>query len=154
MRRTKSVFSSDSLDPHAELEGEAPDGSFANRHGRHAIGHVDDYSALQQQVMEGRALVQRMEAALQASLGSVLLEISGGKVMFRRVTDQSACVRGSGVMCFALTGSRLQHREDAALRHQDLESDSGRGRVSAQDVLAGGASEQRRSHSEGSNRIY
>lgn len=69
----------DSLEPHADLEGEAPDGSFANRNGRHAIGHVDDYSALQQQVMEGRVLVQRMEAALQASLGSALLEISGGK---------------------------------------------------------------------------
>lgn len=67
-----------------DLEGEAPDGSFANRNGRHAIGHVDDYSALQQQVMEGRALVQRMEAALQASLGSALLQISGGKVMLRR----------------------------------------------------------------------
>ncbi|XP_058620782.1 myomegalin isoform X3 [Onychostoma macrolepis] len=74
-----AVNTNDSLEPHADLEGEAPDGSFANRNGRHAIGHVDDYSALQQQVMEGRALVQRMEAALQASLGSVLLEISGGK---------------------------------------------------------------------------
>ncbi|XP_016312078.1 myomegalin-like isoform X4 [Sinocyclocheilus anshuiensis] len=71
----------DSLEPHADLEGEAPDGSFANRNGRHAIGHVDDYSALQQQVMEGRALVQRMEAALQSSLSSALLEISGGKAL-------------------------------------------------------------------------
>ncbi len=118
---------------------------------------MDDYGALQQQVMEGRALVQRMEAALQASLGSALLEISGGKVMLTHMTDPSACASGSGVMSFALTGSRLQHREDAALRHQDFESDSGRGRLSAQDVLAGGASEQRRSrssHSEGSNRIH
>uniref|UniRef100_A0A673KY19 Myomegalin-like n=1 Tax=Sinocyclocheilus rhinocerous TaxID=307959 RepID=A0A673KY19_9TELE len=142
----------DSLEPHADLEGEAPDGSFANRNGRHAIGHVDDYSALQQQVMEGRVLVQRMEAALQSSLSSALLEISGGKVMLRRVTDQSACANSSGVMCFSLTGSGLQHSEDAALRHQDLVSDSGRSRLSAQDVLAGGASEQRRSrssHSEG-----
>uniref|UniRef100_A0A673HKQ6 Myomegalin-like n=1 Tax=Sinocyclocheilus rhinocerous TaxID=307959 RepID=A0A673HKQ6_9TELE len=71
----------DSLEPHADLEGEAPDGSFANRNGRHAIGHVDDYSALQQQVMEGRALVQRMEAALRSSLSSALLEISGGKAL-------------------------------------------------------------------------
>ncbi|XP_070701394.1 myomegalin-like isoform X2 [Pempheris klunzingeri] len=64
----------DPLDPHSELEGEAPDGSFANRNGRHAIGHVDDFSALQQQVLEGRSLVQRMEMTLQACLGPPLLE--------------------------------------------------------------------------------
>ncbi|XP_035803441.2 myomegalin isoform X3 [Amphiprion ocellaris] len=66
----------DPLDPHSELEGEAPDGSFANRNGRHAIGHVDDFSALQQQVLEGRSLVQRMEATLQTCLGPPLLEDS------------------------------------------------------------------------------
>ncbi|XP_077955092.1 myomegalin isoform X3 [Gasterosteus aculeatus] len=64
----------DPLDPHSELEGEAPDGSFANRNGRHAIGHVDDFSALQQQVLEGKGLVQRMETTLQACLGPQLLE--------------------------------------------------------------------------------
>uniref|UniRef100_A0A1A7YGJ6 Phosphodiesterase 4D interacting protein n=1 Tax=Iconisemion striatum TaxID=60296 RepID=A0A1A7YGJ6_9TELE len=64
----------DPLDPHAELEGEAPDGSFANRNGRHVIGHVDDFSALQQQVLEGRSLVQRMETTLQACLGPPQLE--------------------------------------------------------------------------------
>lgn len=64
----------DTLDPHSELEGEAPDGSFANRNGRHAIGHVDDFSALQQQVLEGRSLVQRMESTLQACLGPSLLD--------------------------------------------------------------------------------
>lgn len=64
----------DPLDPHSELEGEAPDGSFANRNGRHAIGHVDDFGALQQQVLEGRSLVQRMETTLQACLGPPLLE--------------------------------------------------------------------------------
>lgn len=64
----------DTLDPHSELEGEAPDGSFANRNGRHAIGHVDDFSALQQQVLEGRNLVQRMETTLHACLGPPLLE--------------------------------------------------------------------------------
>ncbi|XP_017277709.1 myomegalin isoform X3 [Kryptolebias marmoratus] len=64
----------DLLDPHSELEGEAPDGSFANRNGRHAVGHVDDFSALQQQVLEGRSLVQRMEATLQACLSPPLLE--------------------------------------------------------------------------------
>lgn len=64
----------DPLDPHSELEGEAPDGSYANRNGRHAIGHVDDFSALQQQVLEGRSLVQHMETTLQACLGPSLLD--------------------------------------------------------------------------------
>ncbi|XP_032388031.1 myomegalin isoform X6 [Etheostoma spectabile] len=69
-----STANADPLDPHSELEGEAPDGSFANRNGRHAIGHVDDFNALQQQVLEGRSLVQRMETTLQACLGPPLLE--------------------------------------------------------------------------------
>ncbi|CAJ1072092.1 myomegalin-like [Xyrichtys novacula] len=64
----------DPLDPHSELEGDAPDGSYANRNGRHAIGHVDDFTALQQQVLEGRSLVQRMETTLQACLGPAMLE--------------------------------------------------------------------------------
>lgn len=68
-----SLPPADPLDPHSELEGEAPDGSFANRNGRHAIGHVDDFSALQQQVLEGRSLVQRMETTLQTSLSQPLL---------------------------------------------------------------------------------
>ncbi|XP_067309039.1 myomegalin isoform X8 [Pseudorasbora parva] len=63
----------DSLEPHADLEGEAPDGSFSSPNGRHAVGHVDDYGALQQQVLEGRALVQRMEAGWR-SLNTALLE--------------------------------------------------------------------------------
>ncbi|XP_030630521.1 myomegalin [Chanos chanos] len=74
-----SLSTNDALDPHAYLEGEAPDGSFANRNGRHAIGHVDDFSALQQQVMEGRVLVQRMEAALQSCLSMALLEVNANK---------------------------------------------------------------------------
>lgn len=69
----------DTLDPHSELEGEAPDGSFANRNGRHAIGHVDDFSALQQQVLEGRNLVQRMETTLHSCLSPALLEGNHGK---------------------------------------------------------------------------
>ncbi|XP_062380200.1 myomegalin-like isoform X2 [Sardina pilchardus] len=75
------ITTSDSLEPHGDLEGEAPDGSFANRNGRHAIGHVDDYGALQQQVLEGKGLVQRMEAALQACLNMALLEASTGKAL-------------------------------------------------------------------------
>ncbi|KAK3513215.1 hypothetical protein QTP70_009739 [Hemibagrus guttatus] len=71
----------DSLEPHAELEGDAPDGSFANRNGRHAIGHVDDFSALQQQVIEGRGLVHRMEATLNTCLNTALMEVNTGKAL-------------------------------------------------------------------------
>ncbi|KAM8744919.1 myomegalin isoform 2-T2 [Acanthopagrus schlegelii] len=46
------------------LQGQAPDGSFANRHGRHAVGHADDFKALQQQILEGSALLHKMEASL------------------------------------------------------------------------------------------
>ncbi|XP_026178954.1 myomegalin isoform X3 [Mastacembelus armatus] len=45
-------------------QGQAPDGSFANRHGRHVIGHIDDFKALQQQILEGSALLCKTEAAL------------------------------------------------------------------------------------------
>ncbi|XP_026780866.3 myomegalin isoform X4 [Pangasianodon hypophthalmus] len=76
-----SLTANDSLEPHADLEGDAPDGSFANRNGRHAIGHVDDFSALQQQVMEGRGLVQRMEAMLNTCLNTALMEVNTGKAL-------------------------------------------------------------------------
>nr|XP_046247378.1 myomegalin isoform X4 [Scatophagus argus] len=46
------------------LQGRAPDGPFANRHGHHAVGHVDNLKALQQQILEGVALLRRMEATL------------------------------------------------------------------------------------------
>ncbi|XP_073333371.1 myomegalin isoform X2 [Pagrus major] len=46
------------------LQGQAPDGSFSNRHGRHAVGHIDDFKALQQQILEGSALLHKMEASL------------------------------------------------------------------------------------------
>lgn len=44
----------------SKLEGDAVDGAFANKHGRHVIGHVDDYSALQQQIGKGKLLVQKI----------------------------------------------------------------------------------------------
>ncbi|XP_076838222.1 myomegalin isoform X2 [Brachyhypopomus gauderio] len=76
-----SLTANDSLETHAELEGEAPDGSFANRNGRHVVGHVDDFSALQQQVLEGRGLVQRMEATLQTCLHTATMEVDAGQAL-------------------------------------------------------------------------
>ncbi|XP_056459300.1 myomegalin [Gadus chalcogrammus] len=48
------------------LQGQAPDGSFASPHGRHVVGHVDDFKALQQQVLEGSALLRSTESTLEA----------------------------------------------------------------------------------------
>ncbi|XP_051951659.1 myomegalin-like isoform X2 [Xyrauchen texanus] len=48
------------------LDGEAPEGSFACRTGRHVIGHVDDFRALQQQLLEGKVVIRKMETALQS----------------------------------------------------------------------------------------
>ncbi|XP_039998702.1 myomegalin-like isoform X3 [Xiphias gladius] len=87
----RQLLHADPLDPHSELEGEAPDGSFANRNGRHAIGHVDDFSALQQQVLEGRSLVQRMETTLQACLGPPLLE--GNQKQSHELVLDYGCVK-------------------------------------------------------------
>uniref|UniRef100_A0A3Q3GNW7 Si:ch211-242b18.1 n=1 Tax=Labrus bergylta TaxID=56723 RepID=A0A3Q3GNW7_9LABR len=88
----KSIFDhlcpADPLDPHSELEGDAPDGSFANRNGRHAIGHVDDFSSLQQQVLEGCSLVQRMETTLQAYFGCVKSLLSNTKTL-RQILEEA-----------------------------------------------------------------
>ncbi|XP_073667496.1 myomegalin isoform X9 [Paramisgurnus dabryanus] len=66
---------SDSCKPGTEgLEGEAPDGSFACRTGRHVIGHVDDFSALQQQLLEGKVIIRKIEAALQSNTERTLPE--------------------------------------------------------------------------------
>ncbi|XP_073673283.1 myomegalin isoform X2 [Garra rufa] len=66
----KSSASDSSKSGAEALEGEAPDGSFACRTGRHMIGHVDDFSALQQQLLEGKVVIRKMEAALQSSTES------------------------------------------------------------------------------------
>ncbi|XP_062250829.1 myomegalin isoform X3 [Platichthys flesus] len=47
---------------------QTPDGSFSSRHGRHAVGHMDDFTALQQQILDGGTLLRRMEAALRSLL--------------------------------------------------------------------------------------
>ncbi|XP_022542210.2 myomegalin isoform X2 [Astyanax mexicanus] len=49
-------------------ERDVPDGSFACRTGCHVVGHIDDYSALQQQLLEGKVLIRKIEATLQSSM--------------------------------------------------------------------------------------
>ncbi|KAL6044245.1 hypothetical protein STEG23_019925 [Scotinomys teguina] len=63
-----------------KLEGNAVDGSFANKNGRHVIGHIDDYSALQQQVREGKLLVQKILSLMRPACNIPGLEAQGIEV--------------------------------------------------------------------------
>nr|XP_017525897.2 myomegalin-like isoform X7 [Manis javanica] len=63
-----------------ELLGGATDGSFANKHGRHVIGHIDDYSALRQQVGEGKLLVKKIASLLRSACSFPSLEGQGTEV--------------------------------------------------------------------------
>ncbi|XP_057561238.1 myomegalin-like [Hippopotamus amphibius kiboko] len=64
-----------------KLEGDATDGSFANKHGRHVIGHVDDYSALRQQIEEGILLVKKVASLMRSTCNFLGLEALGTEVM-------------------------------------------------------------------------
>ncbi|XP_039111579.1 myomegalin-like isoform X2 [Hyaena hyaena] len=63
-----------------KLEGEATDGSFANKHGRHVIGHIDDYSALRQQIGEGELLVKKIAALVRSTCIAAGLEARRSEV--------------------------------------------------------------------------
>ncbi|XP_045400770.1 myomegalin isoform X10 [Lemur catta] len=64
-----------------KLEGDATDGSFANKHGRHVIGHVDDYSALRQQIGEGKLLVNKIASLVRSACDFPGLEAQGTEVL-------------------------------------------------------------------------
>ncbi|XP_059529515.1 myomegalin-like isoform X13 [Myotis daubentonii] len=64
-----------------KLEGDAADGCFANKHGRHVVGHIDDYSALSQQIGEGRLLASKIASAVRSAYGCPGLEARGSKVL-------------------------------------------------------------------------
>ncbi|XP_029330935.1 myomegalin isoform X5 [Mus caroli] len=68
--RTNNELSSDdsaAMKNPPKLEVDATDGPFANKHGRHVIGHVDDYDALQQQIGEGKLLVQKILSLMRSA---------------------------------------------------------------------------------------
>lgn len=67
-----------------KLEGEATDGSFANKHGRHVIGHIDDYSALRQQIGEGELLVKKIAALVRSTCTAPGLEARRSEVTTSR----------------------------------------------------------------------
>ncbi|XP_070343276.1 myomegalin isoform X40 [Equus asinus] len=64
-----------------KLEGDAADGSFANKHGRHVIGHIDDYSALRQQIGEGKLLVKKIASLVRSACTFPGLEAQGAEVL-------------------------------------------------------------------------
>ncbi|XP_036713314.1 myomegalin isoform X8 [Balaenoptera musculus] len=64
-----------------KLEGDATDGSFANKHGRHVIGHIDDYNALRQQIGEGRLLVKKIASIMRSTCNFPSFEAPGAEVM-------------------------------------------------------------------------
>lgn len=64
-----------------KLEGDATDGSFANKHGRHVIGHIDDYSALREQIGEGRLLVKKIASLVRPTCSFSGLEAPGIEVI-------------------------------------------------------------------------
>ncbi|XP_046323203.1 myomegalin isoform X36 [Marmota monax] len=57
-----------------KLEGDTTDGSFANKNGRHVIGHIDDYTALREQIEEGKPLVQKILSLLRPTCNFLGLE--------------------------------------------------------------------------------
>ncbi|XP_052035621.1 myomegalin-like isoform X2 [Apodemus sylvaticus] len=62
-----------------ELEVDATDGSFANKHGRHVVGHVVDYDALQQQIGEGKLLVQKILSLTRPACSILGLDSQGAE---------------------------------------------------------------------------
>lgn len=64
-----------------KLEGDATDGSFASKHGRQVIGHIDDYSALREQIGEGRQLVKRIAELVRLACSFSGLEAPGIEVI-------------------------------------------------------------------------
>lgn len=69
-------------------DDELPESFFAKKNGFHVIGHIDDYNALQQQIMEGRMLVQRMESIVQSCVNAAFLEIDGSKDLDHQTVKQ------------------------------------------------------------------
>lgn len=64
-----------------KLEGDSMDGSFANKHGCHIIGHIDDYTALREQIGEGKQLVEKIQSLLRPTCNFLGLEAQSSEVV-------------------------------------------------------------------------
>lgn len=84
-----------------KLEGDAADGSFANKHGRHVVGHVDDYSALRQQIGEGKLLVKKIASVVRSASSCPGLEARGTEVVTSQLLGARSCALSSGFSSFS-----------------------------------------------------
>ncbi|XP_036308599.1 myomegalin isoform X8 [Pipistrellus kuhlii] len=80
LSRTNDLGSDGAKSP-PKLEGDAADGCFASKHGCHVVGHIDDYSALRQQIGEGRLLASKIAAAVRSACSCPDLEARGSEVL-------------------------------------------------------------------------
>ncbi|XP_034035238.1 myomegalin isoform X2 [Thalassophryne amazonica] len=62
-------------------QGQAPDASCPSSRGRHMVGLLDDFKALQQQILDGSTLLQNMETSLKSWTGPDLQERSHHQVL-------------------------------------------------------------------------
>ncbi|KAM7012272.1 myomegalin [Tautogolabrus adspersus] len=110
------------------LQGQAPDGSFANRHGRHAVGHIDDFKALQQQILEGSALLRKMEVGLSSlnaaqefrlhqlsDSGSVRKLLSDAKTLRQILEESDSLLR---MFWRAALPDKSETKQDQSLREE------------------------------------
>ncbi|XP_029474121.1 myomegalin isoform X3 [Rhinatrema bivittatum] len=89
---TETCWDDSGIQSSSMLEDDTPDESFASKNGHHVIGHIDDYSALKQQILEGNALISKMESLMQSSLNIPFLEIHGTKALDYGSIRQLFCI--------------------------------------------------------------
>ncbi|XP_067392471.1 myomegalin isoform X4 [Emydura macquarii macquarii] len=75
----------------AVLAGDAPRGLSASKFGCHVTGHVDDYCALKQQILEGKMLAHKMTSLLRPALAVPGLEPHGTEALEQGSIRQLLC---------------------------------------------------------------
>ncbi|XP_062411641.1 myomegalin [Sardina pilchardus] len=82
------------------LEAGAPGSGLPPPEGEHVVGHADDYTALLQQLLEGKVLISKMEAMLQLSgqhklqQGSVRSLLTGTRTLKRILEEAGSLLKG------------------------------------------------------------
>uniref|UniRef100_A0A671PKJ9 Si:ch211-242b18.1 n=1 Tax=Sinocyclocheilus anshuiensis TaxID=1608454 RepID=A0A671PKJ9_9TELE len=85
----KQIHLSDTQKSGAEaLEVEAPDGSCKT--GRHMIGHMDDFSALQQQLLEGKAVIHEMSFTRGLSLQGYMRNLHTSTKTLKQILEETS----------------------------------------------------------------
>ncbi|KAL2089476.1 hypothetical protein ACEWY4_014164 [Coilia grayii] len=91
---------------HTEKHASAPEpgslgtGTLVSPAGQHVVGHLNDYTSLLQQLLEGKVLISKMEATLQSSSqhrlqqGSVKSLLSSTRTLRRILEEAGSLLRG------------------------------------------------------------